>query len=165
MTANERTRKKIRISIIDILITVTIIACIAGTFVHYKLYESDNEVVTSDVCYVSVMFYGVDTEISEKLVSGEKLYLNDGGELFGTVSEAVSEDASFYYTNAKNEIVEASDPSRKDVSVTVEVNGELTANGFLANGVEYVASGMEIDLFSAKYSGKGLVFDVQQRSE
>ena len=40
--AEKNTKKKVRISIIDVLIILTVIACIAATFVHYKIYEKEN---------------------------------------------------------------------------------------------------------------------------
>ena len=67
MTANERNRKKIRISIIDVLIVITVIACAVGAFLHYRIYEKNNEVIKDDVALVSVMLYNVENSISTKI--------------------------------------------------------------------------------------------------
>ena len=158
-------RKKIRISIIDFLIVLTVVACVCGIFVHYKLFENNNKVLTDDVCNISVMLYGVDNDISEKIVSGNKVYLKDGNEEFGVVSDVSKEDAVVYYSDSQNEIATGTDNTKKDIKLTVEVKGDLSESGFYANGKKYIASGMEIDIFSAEFSAKGLIFGVESRSE
>lgn len=157
-------KKRLGISLIDFLIVLIVIACIAGTFVHYKLYEKNNEINTDDVCLVSILFEDVGNDMAELYAVGDKLY-RDGEELFGTVVEVSSVDADFYYTNARNEIVKGVDSNKKNVSVIVRVNGDVTSDGFYANGVDYVASGMDIDVYSSKISGKGLIFDVKKQAE
>lgn len=166
MTANEKNnRKKIRISIIDVLIVITLIACIAGGFMHYKVYEKNNEVVTSDVCSVSVMLSEVENDVSAKIKAGDVVYFKDNDTVFGTITEVSEKDADYYYTNEQGVRVKGSNIYAKNVSVVIEVNGEMTKNGFLANGLEYVAAGMELELYSAEFWEKALIFDVQQLSE
>ena len=158
-------RKKISISVIDILVLVTVIACIAGTFLHYKLYEKRNAVKTDDICSVSVMYTMMEPEIVEQLAVGDKLYLNDDKIEFGTVAEVSAVDASVYYTNAKNEITEGLDSTKRDVTVIIKVAGSVSENGFFVNGKKYIASGMNIELYSSKFSGNGLIFNVKQQAE
>ena len=49
--------------------------------------------------------------------------------------------------------------------VEFTVNGEFTDAGFLANGVKYIAAGMEIDLYSADFCQKGLIYGIENQSE
>ncbi|MBR5314273.1 MAG: DUF4330 family protein [Clostridia bacterium] len=168
MTANERTtRKKIRISIIDVVIVITILACIVGGVVHYKIYDNNNKVVTDDVFHVSVRFSAVQNSSGQKIELGDSLYLGDDKTSLGTVVEVTEEDASFYYNDeATGEVKLGKDTTAKDVSVVIEVNGELTDyNGFLANGVKYIAAGMELDVYSDMFSGKGLIFDLEPQTK
>lgn len=166
MTGNEKnSKKKIRISIIDVLIVVTVIACIVGSFVHFKIFEKKNAVVTDEKALVSVMFCGVSNEIAEKMVAGDKIYFDDDDTLFGTVVEAVPENAEVYFKDSLGKIALVEDESKKDISVMVEVDGDFSADGFLANGVKYTASGMEIEVFTSRFSGKGLIFDVKKQAE
>ncbi len=166
MTANEKNpRKKIRVSVIDFLIVITVIACVCGLFVHYKFFENNNEVVTSDTCIVSVMLYGIENDVSDKIEMGDKLFFGKDGKQFGIVGEALKEDSAIYFTNERNEINKGVDNTKKDVSLTVEVKGHLKEDGFYMNGTDYIAAGMEIDVFSPEFSGKGLIFGIEQRSE
>lgn len=166
MIENEKsTHRKFRIGIIDFLVIITFVACISGLFLHFRIFEKNNELTTTDTCYVSVMLYGVDNNISEKIALGDKIYLKEQEEPFGTVLNIVKEDACVYYTNTKNEILKSADNSKKDVALTLEVNGDLSQDGFLTNGVKFIASGMELDIYSQTFSGKCLVFGIEQYSE
>ncbi len=165
MTGAERNaRKKIRISIIDILILLTVVACIAGTFVHYKLFEKNNAVITDEHSLVSVLYSSLSPEIAERAVVGDKLFF-DGGKTLGTVVELTVEEAKVYYKNSDGKWVLGIDESKKDVTAIVEVEGNFTDAGFLANGTDYVAAGMEIETFTPRFSGNGLIFDVKKQTE
>lgn len=168
MTANEKSmRKKIRVSIIDVIILITLLACIAGGVLHYRIYDNNNKIVTDDVFYVSMKFLAVENSSGQKLEMGDSLYLADDKSLFGIVSEVSEEDASFYYNDeATGEFRQGKDTTAKDLTVVVEVKGELTKeNGFLANGVKYVAAGMELDIYSDMFSSNGLIFDLEAKTE
>ena len=157
-------QKKFSISVIDVLILITVITCIAGTFLHYKLYEKQNAIKKDYECSVSVLINSIEPEIAEQLSVGDKLYFKDNTE-FGTIAEVSAVDASVYYTNSKNEITEGLDSTKRDVTIIVKVAGSVGESGFLANGKKYVASGMDIELFSSSFSGNGLIFDVKQHIE
>ena len=168
MTANEKTtRKKIRISIIDVIIVITLLACIAGGVLHYRIYDNNNKVVTDDVFYVSMRFSSIENSSGQKLEMGDSIYLEDGKSLFGIVSEVSEEDASFYYNDeTTGELRQGKDSTAKDVTAVIEVKGELTKeNGFFANGVKYVAAGMELGVYSDMFSSKGLIFDLEAKTE
>ncbi len=158
-------RKKIRISIIDVLIIITVIACIVGTIIHYQIFEKANEVITDDRCRISVLFSELPLQIAERASVGDKVYLSDSSEVLGAVVEVSSKDAVVYYRDGSNKIIEGVDSTKKDVTVIIEVDGEITPDGFLANGTDYTAAGMYIDIFTPKFSGKGLIFDVKKQSE
>jgi len=164
MNQSENAASKKGIGIIDVLVVITLIACIAGTFIHYKIYEKNHEVNTDDKCLVSVLVPGVDADLAESYAEGDKLYYKDG-VLLGTVVEVTGENSAIYYTNAKNEVVKGSDESRRDITLIVEVKGELGDGGFKVNGTDYIASGMEIDAFTPKISGKGLIFEVKKQTD
>ncbi len=165
MMSTEKMRKKFHISVIDILIIITLIVCLAGTFVHYKIFEKNNKVNTDDTCLISVLFAGVDPTVAEQIADGDKLYMKKNGEVFGVVNEVELSDAQAYYTNEEHKIVEGKDPTKKDIKIIVRVSGDVTEKGFLVNGTDYIASGMNANLFSSSFSGKGLIFDVKQQTE
>lgn len=163
-SAEKNTRKKIRISIIDVLIVLTVIGGIAGTFLHYKIYEEKNRVVTDDSAVVSVLLSSQEAEVENKIKVGDKLYFKDS-EFFGTVVEVSFENADVTYTDANGKLVLASDDRLRDVTLLVAVDGEFTPSGFLARGTDYTAAGAEIEVFSLNFSGNGLIFDVKKQTE
>ncbi len=165
MTGSERSaRKKIRISIIDVLIVLTVAACIAGTFVHYKAYEKNNEVVVDERSLVSVLYSSLTPDIAERAVEGDTVFF-DNGEIFGKIIEVTFKEAEVYYKNADGKWVLGTDEIKKDVTVTVQVEGDFTDGGFMANGTKYVAAGMEIETYTPNFSGKGLIFEVKKQAE
>lgn len=165
MTGAERgARKKIRISIIDVLIVFTVVACIAGTFVHYRVYEKNHEVVVDERSLVSVIYSSFEPDVVERVVEGDTVFF-DNGETLGTIVEITVEDADVYYKNTEGKWVLGADETRKDVTVTVQTEGDFTSGGFMANGTRYVAAGMEIETYTPKFSGKGLIFEVKKQTE
>ena len=165
MNASENKTKRFRISIIDVLIALVVIACVAGVFLHYRTYAKNNKVVKDDTCYVSLQLSGVANETAEKITTGDTVYLKDDKSVFGKISEVNLENAQYYYSDEKGISVRGEDAYAKDVALVIEVKGELTEDGFLANGVEYVASGLYIDVYTNDFSEKGLIFGVEERSE
>ncbi len=157
--------KRIRVSVIDILIIIAVIACIAGVVVHYKVYEKVNEVKTDDLCSVSVLIRGASLEMSESVTVGDQIFFGESGDLLGKVAEINKSDATVYYRNYRDEIVEYIDNSLFDVVIVLDVSGSLTDSGFLVNGTEYVAAGEEFVIYSKLFSGKCLVIDVENKQE
>ncbi len=162
--AEKGARKKIRISIIDVLIVLTVVACIAGTFVHYKVYEKNNAVVVDDRSLVSVLYSSLTSDVAERAVEGDTVFFYNG-ETLGNIVEVIVEDAEIYYKNSDGKWVLGTDETKKDVMVTVQVEGDFTDGGFFANGTKYVAAGMEIETYTPKFSGKGLIFEVKKQAE
>ena len=166
MSNTERvSKRKGRISIIDVLIILTVIACIAATFVHYKIYEKENAVIIDEKCLVSVKYSGVDNEIAKSIVAGNEVYYAEDGKFFGKVIEFDLKDSEVMVKDASDKWIKTVDTTQKDVTVILEVSGKVSANGFLANGTDYTAAGMEIDTYSSVFSGKGLIFDVKRQAE
>ena len=161
MTSENRQNKKMTISVIDVLIILVFVACIAGVFVHYRVYEKTHEVITDDVCAVSVLIKGASLELGEGIVSGDTVFFEKDGQSFGKVTEIVKNSASIYRENPNGEIVESIDDELLDIVIKIEVSGALGESGFLANGTEYIASGMQLDLYSKNFSENCLVIDVE----
>lgn len=165
MTSSEKNiHRRIRISIIDVLIVLAVIAVACGTFVHYRLFEKNHAVITDHTAEVSILLSSIDSDSAERLAAGKKVYYGDKTYM-GVITEADIEEALIYYTDGDGKLQEGRDSSLKDVRLTVEVKGEFTENGFLALGRDYTAAGMEIEFFNPDFSGKGLIFDVKNQSE
>jgi len=158
-------RQKIRISIIDVIIVLTVLLCIAGVVIHYKLYESENISVTPDTCNVSILFEKMPLEAAERVIEGDVLYLSADGRKLGTVVSVKSTESTVYFTDANGAIVSGMDQSVRDVTVTVEVKGVLNDDGFYLSGEYYTAAGMEVSVYSKQFSGKGIIFEVKKLSE
>ncbi len=165
MTSENRKNKKISVSVIDVMIVLAVIACIAGVFVHYRVYEKTHEVTTDDVCTVSVLIEGASLELGDKISSGDQIFVETNGESFGKVVEANKNSATVYYENLNGEIVEKIDDNILDIVIKIEVSGSLTESGFLANGKEYIAAGKEMALYSKDFSENCLVIDVENIQE
>ncbi len=166
MTSSEnRQNKKMSISVIDVMIILAVIACIAGVFVHYRVYEKTHEVMTDDVCMVSVLIKGASLELGEGITLGEQIFFENGEEKFGKAVEVNKNSATVYRKNSNGEMVESIDEELLDIVIRIEASGALYESGFLVNGTEYVASGMEIELYSKNFSENCLVIDVENIQE
>lgn len=165
MSAEKIKNKRMSVSAIDVMIILAFIACIAGVFVHYRVYEKTHEVITDDVCTVSVLIKGASIELGEQVTVGDQLFFENSEQEFGKIVEIDKNSATVYHNKINGEIVESVDGELLDIVLKVEVSGALTESGFLANGIEYVAAGKEIALYSKSFSENCLVIDVENAQE
>ena len=155
----------LKISVIDVVIVLALIACIVGVVVRYKIYEKEHEVITTDVCSVSLMIKGASHELSESIAADDQIFFDENGEKLGKITEVNISDAIVYHQNSQGEIVENIDGELKDIVIKIEVYGDLTESGFLVNGKEYVAAGKELAVYTKNFSEKCLVIDVESIQE
>lgn len=150
--------KKRRMGALDVCILVALLLCIVG--VAARALVSDNSVLAQNTTLDKYTVYFSITDIrgtSEKfLKDGKTFYLDESGELFGTlVGDPAVTYAKKQYVDHNGRTVEVFNNteeegiSRIDVEGAFQVSATMDENGFLQlNGNRTIAPHQELEIRS-----------------
>ena len=143
-----KSASKTRFNVIDLLIVVIVIGCIAGIVYRYNLV--DRIIVDSKRDEVSVKFIttAVSKDIEDKLSDGDVFYIESSGELFGTLSGHASTDNSYVASDDNGMPVISYNKELRDIEGTITCKGVMREEGFFVDGTQFVAPGSELILES-----------------
>ena len=142
---------KNRINVIDVLILLIVIACVAGLGVRFGnvggLSSSDN-LEAYDV-YFSVSNIAYTSE--DAFVQGDTVTLADSGVILGEFAglETIL-PAEFFARDKSGNLIVVNYPesTRIDVTGRIVSQGLMSDNGYLVGGTTYVAPGTEYSVQS-----------------
>jgi len=137
-----------KFNIIDFLIIVAVIGCIAGVFLRYDLATKVGLNSNRDEVEISFIVVSIRRESTEALIEGDTIYWEQNGmEIGKLLSKEVGEevkyvlDGNYEYNKKFNEI-------RYDVRGVILAKGNMTENGFMLNGTQFIAPGKELKIQS-----------------
>ena len=137
-----------KFNIIDFLIIVAVIGCIAGVFLRYDLATKVGLNSNKDEVEISFIVVSIRRESTEALLEGDTIYWEQNGmEIGKLLSKEVTEevkyvlDENYEYNKKFNEI-------RFDVRGVILAKGNMTENGFMLNGTQFIAPGKELKIQS-----------------
>ncbi len=169
MNENKEMKKK-RLGALDIFIIIAIAAAVISVGVRmFTTGTSDlAEGVQLDEYIVYFDVYGIrDSSAKNNLKGGEKFYLKESDENFGTMLENITiKDAENYYEMPDGSIVLAQnnatgDLYKVDVEAAVSVRGKVDADGrFLLNGNRFLGAEKELQIYSKYVSLTVKITDV-----
>ena len=157
-------KRKLKFNVIDVIIVVMILACIAGIVVRYTVIDQLGGVAELDSYYIefeSTLVSYSATEAFNSTVSDVKgenwVYLRDGVTAVGEMTLANSlPSAEVYIKGENNEIIKAqyADVVNDKDYITYTVSGNLLCQGFVSsetgsfmlNGNIRVAAGTELEV-------------------
>lgn len=141
-------KSKGKFNIIDFLIIVTVIGCIAGVVLRYDLASKIGLNRNKDEVEISFLVMGLRIGSTEALVEGDILYWEQNGlEIGKLVSKEITEgvhyvlDENFEYHTQYNEM-------RYDVRGVISATGNMTESGFMLNGTQFIAPGKQLKIQS-----------------
>ncbi len=153
-----KTKNKRTLGALDIFIIIVVIICavsIAVRFLDIKGSDISNDVQLENYILSFEVKNIKDSSADNYFVKGTNFYIEDSGELFGTLREGITvSDAVRYYEMSDGTIVAASnnatgDLYRVDVEGSMDVMGTTGSDGrFLLGGNQYIALNKEIKLCS-----------------
>ena len=141
-----------KFNIIDFLIIVAIIGCVAGVFLRYDLATKIGLNSNKDEVEISFMVMGLREGSTAALIEGDTIYWEQNGmEIGKLLSKEISEtvhyilDENFEYQKDPNEI-------RFTVRGVISGKGNMTDAGFMLNGTQFIAPGKEMKIQSKNIS-------------
>lgn len=134
-----------KVSIIDILIVLVILLCIAGAVIRFSGLLGDNGSTPVQIEYVLRVRQIRDESVNAIMKKGE-LYSSLSDEAYlGTVTNVEKLENEDYSELIDGTIVKTSAVDRYDVLITVQVDGKQTGSAL------YTTDGKRIEVGSLKY--------------
>lgn len=163
---NEKNAKKLRKpNVIDFLIIILIIGCVAGVAIRYdivsKLGVNSNNVTAE----VSFLIEGIRDTSVEALVVDDEFFWAQNEMPLGTLKSREASPAVVYVVKNDLEIVEATNEQRYDVRGTLQATGVMTADGFMLGGTQYIGAGKQMNVKSKNISVTMTITDVRVINE
>lgn len=124
-----------KVSIIDFLVVLIVIALGAALYVKFNVLEmTSNSTETGTITY-TINIYGVRDYAANAIKPGDKLYDKDsgGGNTIGTITDIKVSDAKKTSALLDGTTVLGNYVGRYDISVTVTASGALSNGRYLVN--------------------------------
>lgn len=126
-----------KINIIDLLIILIVIAAVV--FFATKMFSPAQETTKTNTTKVAITFYAEDapTNVTDMLVEGAPSFEETTNVGFGSITSFSSEQAYGWMSDAEGNLVKGPIVGDEYLTVSVEVNGNLTDNGVYLGGRLY----------------------------
>ena len=136
---SDKTKKKIKINVIDVLIVLLVIALIAT--VVYRVYTGVNDKTSSSRSKYVVTFECTDyNSLADYLDNGDAVYFADSGKLLGHMYTPKGAEGAAFVVQAD----EADAGDKKDFTYTIEtIRGyiKLTSEAVRSSAADYYSIG------------------------
>jgi len=158
-------RIKGRISIIDIVLAVALLALVAG-FVYRQIPRIQDILNPTTPLYVTIQGEGLRHFVTDAIEIGDVMFRSHVNQPLGTVVAIEIEPALDYLHRLDGTAVLAIMEERYTIRITLDAIGSITDRGFLVNGLDHMAVGSEIALISNRsFIPDGRVVAIGERSE
>lgn len=135
---------KKRFNIIDFVILVIILGCIAGLVIRYNIVDSIVGMTESEVKTVSFIAKDLYPEVAASVKEGSVFYCEANGISLGSLSHLKNQPGEYIYIDSAGSAASVDAPVKRDISGSFELEGFVSENGFMINGTQYVAPGKEM---------------------
>lgn len=154
-------KKKKRFNVIDFVIVVVVLGCIAGIAARYNIVN--RIVVDSDRDEVEISFLATDMSpmLSYAVNVGETFYSEASGISMGPLIEYDVKDSIITFINDSGEKETAADPAKKDITGTLRATGIMSADGFMLGGTQYLAAGKTLTIQSLEVQLSVIITEIK----
>jgi len=137
-----------RVSIIDIVIVLAVLALAAG-FIYRQTSERLGVIFRADeTFYITVETNRLRSLNVDAIEVGDVMFRMDNRQPFGIVREIQTAPATNTIGHSDGTITEAEMEGRYLLTLVLESTGSITPTGYFINGIDHVAPGSDIILVS-----------------
>ncbi|MBE6686975.1 MAG: DUF4330 family protein [Ruminococcaceae bacterium] len=140
--------EKKRFNIIDFVIIVVVLGCIAGLLFRYNFVERIIVPEDTKEMIVGFMAEGVSPEIAEHMNNSSEFLCSATDNYLGKPYNLKKTDAKYYFAGEDLRAEQGVDNTKKDIKGNFKVKGVMTDDGFLLEGTQFIAPGKEITIQS-----------------
>ena len=155
-------KKKSRFNVIDFIIVVIVICCIAGVIARYNVVNRIVVNANRDEVEISFLVTGISPAISDLINDGDEFYSESSGYNMGTLVRHNVSDAKLVYSNDRGEPVVGSDATKRDVIGTLRAFGVMSDEGFMLNGTQFLSAGKNLTIQSLDVQLSVIITEIKQ---
>ena len=171
-------KNKLRLNVIDVIIIVLTLACIAAIVLKATVFKdigrevaSEEYIITFKASGLSVPQYDAIVRLSKE--DGENdikwIYLNDGSTKLGELLKLGEQNTEkLYFTDVNGNVVELEYP-QNDPDATWTITGTIACRGtytddggFLLNGKNFIASNTDLEVYTSECDFELTIIDIQK---
>ena len=146
-------KKKFRFNILDVIIILVVVACLAGAAVRYSLPAKLGITPGGNKEAIVTFFVeNVRTDTIDALIEGDEYFSKEHDTVFGTLYNVAGFqiEPHVVYGEDSNGLVRSSTINhRSDLIGYFKVKGMETDRGFLLNNSKKIAPGDNIEIYSS----------------
>ncbi len=144
MSSEKKKSGKLRFNIIDLLIIVIVLGCIAGAVIRYNIIDRIVLDTKRDEVRISFVVSSVTPQIANAVVDGEEFYVVGSTYTLGSLSDHSITNARLVEANESGLPVESFDETKRDIRGSFRSYGVLKEEGFFLSGTMFLAPGKEL---------------------
>lgn len=159
--------EKKKVNIIDLIIIISVLIIIGVSVYRAISVKKVNTDTDKKSIEYNVVIQELDSIYGSSLSEGEEIYLADKSIVCGKITSIKSEytKVSKEYTNQDGQSYSLlkTDPSKVNVTLTVECTGSIFDNLLYLGESVYVCKGQTLDLYTDTFTFSGLVTDYHEK--
>jgi len=160
---NNRNKIKARFNIIDLIIIIVILGCIAGAAIRYNVADRIGINAEQKTVEISFVIKDVRNSTAEALVIGDNFYWEQNGALLGVLKDKQSSEAESHYVGDDGVLQSVYSSERCDIKGVLTSTGTINEDGsFMLAGNQFVSAGKELDVKSPHIEVTLIITDIQQ---
>lgn len=166
MEQNEKS-KKVHFNVIDLVIVVLIVACIAGVFVRKALINSFDASPDLEKAEISFLTLNVRYTSADYFTSGKEVYISANSLKLGEFMKGFTiTPAEKYIAEDDGKIIKVNYPENTQIDVRGKIlsEGKWTDEGFLVDGNYYIAAGSNVEIQTDNFCVNILITDISKAS-
>ncbi len=154
MKGEKKKGGKLRFNIIDFLIIVIVLGCIAGAVIRYNIIDRIVLDTKRDEVKISFLVSGISPQIAEAMKEGDEYYISGASYTIGRLSKPTVGPAQIIDENEEGRPVASEDNTLRDVRGSFTSYGVLNEDGFFLAGTMFLAPGktLTVESKSATFS-------------
>lgn len=145
--------KKLRLNIIDFLIIIVVIGAVVGIALRMGVVERVTNQSNLEEARISFLIQDIQESSADYFKTGDIFYADGFDCEFGKLESRQFMPAEAFITNMNGELIKThSSNNRIDVRGTVIGAGTFTDEGFLLEGINFIAPGSGMHIQSTELS-------------
>ncbi len=163
MMANEKNHgKRIRFNVIDLLIILVIIAVVGTVLVRYDVADKIGKASVEDSARITLLVQSIREEACNAVNDGDEIsWVQESARMGEVVRKEVS-PAVLYSSREDGVIIKNESALTYDLRCTVDTKGMISKDGYLLNGVSYIAPGKTVTIRNRDITLSAIVLSVDQ---
>lgn len=154
-------KEKLRFNIIDLLIILAVLACVAGIFMRYNIIGKLGSSSESDSVEISFVIRNIRMTSVDALKEGDVFYWKQNDMKVGELVSKTWDYAEVFIRDSDYTIHQTYNEEKYDVRGVLSATGSVTSDGFMLGGTQYVGPGKEMVLMSKNITVTVVITDIK----